>query len=258
MSARKVGEGNRRITPEVAEPVQTGPVQTDPIPVTASSAELETEREAAPPARVPRPRRTRLWTALGLTLVAAALVGAWFALPIRTVTVTGQRHLSKARVLELAGLSPQFGWLYYGAWRARTLVSHPWIASAKIVKQFPESVSVDVVERVAYARWQRPDGRVVTLAADGTVLPGAAPSSKLPLLGGWGPDRLADALYVTQLLSRYTVQSVAYTPSGVTVKTGLGAVWSGDLKSLVKYAGSISMYPNKKINIYPWGVSVQE
>jgi cell division protein FtsQ len=258
MSGRKVGEGNRRITPERAESVQIDPVQIGPVPVTASSADPEIEPESASPARPPRPRRTRLLTVLGLTLTAAALAGAWFALPIRTITVTGNRQLSQARVLELAGLKPQFGWLYYGAWRARTLVSHPWIASARIVKQFPESVSVDVVERVAYARWKRPDGSVVTLAADGTVLPGAAPSTKLPLLGGWGPDRLADALYVTQLLSRYTVQSVAYTPSGVTVKTGLGAVWSGDLKSLVKYAGSISMYPNKKINIYPWGVSVQE
>ncbi|MFB9992420.1 cell division protein FtsQ/DivIB [Deinococcus oregonensis] len=249
MSGRKVGEGNRRMTPELAEPasVPTVPVEPEPEPL-----------EPAPVSPALRPRRTRLWTALGVTLAAAALVGAWFALPVRTITVSGNRQLSEARVLELAGLKPQFGWLYYGAWRARSLAENPWMLSAEIVKHFPDSVSINMVERVAYARWQRPDGSVVTLAADGTVLPGAALNSKLPLLGGWGPDRLTDALYVTQLLSRYTVQSVAYTPSGVTVKTGLGAVWSGDLKSLVKYAGSISMYPNKKINIYPWGVSVQE
>ncbi|UQN05943.1 cell division protein FtsQ/DivIB [Deinococcus sp. QL22] len=246
MSARKVGEGNRRITPEPAEPVI--------MPVDA----VESEPEAVPLPPAPKSRRTRLWTALGLTLAAAALAGAWFALPIRTVTVAGNSQLSEARVQELAGLTPQFGWLYYGAWRARALASHPWMLSAKIVKTFPDGISVSVVERKPYARWKRLDGSIVTLAADGTVLPGAALNSTLPLLGGWGPDRLADALYVTQLLSRYTVQSVAYTPSGVTVNTGLGAVWSGDLKSLVKYAGSISMYPNKKINIYPWGVSVQE
>ncbi|ANE43529.1 cell division protein FtsQ/DivIB [Deinococcus puniceus] len=246
MSARKVGEGNRRIVPDLPEPLMTPVVVPEPQP------------EPAPLPPPPKPRRTRLWTALGLTLTAAALAGAWFALPIRTVTVAGNSQLSEARVQELAGLTPQFGWLYYGAWRARTLANHPWILSAKIVETFPDAVSVEIVERRPYARWKRPDGSIVTLAADGTLLPGAAPNSKLPLLGGWGPDRLADALYVTQLLSRYTVQSVAYTPSGVTVNTGLGAVWSGDLKSLVKYAGSISMYPNKKINIYPWGVSVQE
>lgn len=247
MSARKVGEGNRRITPDLPEPLIAPVVVPEPQP------------EPAPLPPTPKPRRTRLWTALGVTLAAAALAGAWFALPIRAVTVnTAGTQLSLARVKELAGLTPNFGWLYYGAWRARALANHPWIQSAKIVKKFPDSVSVEIVERKPYARWQRPDGSIVTLAADGTVLPGAATNSKLPLLGGWGPDRLADALYVTQLLSRYTVQSVAYTPSGVTVKTGLGAVWSGDLKSLVKYAGSISMYPNKKINIYPWGVSVQE
>lgn len=257
MSARKVGEGNRRITPDLPEPVLTEPVLAESV-LAESVMPMQAEPESTPLPPAPKPRRTRLWTALGVVLAAAALAGAWFALPIRTVTVTGNSQLSEARVQELAGLTPQFGWLYYGAWRARALASHPWMLSAKIVRKFPDAVSVDVVERVPYARWQRPDSSIVTIAADGTVLPGAALSSKLPLLGGWGPDRLADALYVTQLLSRYTVQSVAYTPSGVTVKTGQGAVWSGDLKSLVKYAGSISMYPNKKINIYPWGVSVQE
>ncbi|MDB5046096.1 MAG: cell division protein FtsQ [Deinococcus sp.] len=246
MSSRKVGEGNRRIKPEPSEPVQVPLVSAGPEP----------EPTPLPPA--PKPRRSRLWTALGVTLAAAALAGAWFALPIRTVTVAGNRQLPEARVQQLAGLTPQFGWLYYGGWRARALAGHPWIQSVKILRKFPDSVRIDLVERVPYARWQRSDGTVVTLAADGTALPGADPNCTLPLLGGWVPDRLAVALYVTQLLSRYTVQSVAYTPSGVTVKTGLGAVWSGDLKSLVKYAGSISMYPNKKINIYPWGVSVQE
>lgn len=247
MSGRKVGEGNRRITPEPAEPVLLPVVPVEPEP------------EAVPLPPAPKPRRTRLWTALGLTLTAAALAGAWFGLPIRSVLINkAGTQLSHARVKELAGLTPDFGWLYYGAWRAKALANHPWIQSAKIVKKFPDNVSVEIVERKPYARWKRLDGSIVTLAADGTVLPGAALNSTLPLLGGWGPDRLADALYVTQLLSRYTVQSVAYTPSGVTVNTGLGAVWSGDLKSLVKYAGSISMYPNKKINIYPWGVSVQE
>ena len=56
----------------------------------------------------------------------------------------------------------------------------------------------------------------------------------------------------------YTVQSVTYTPSGVSVKLKTGSVWSGDLRALVKYAGSISMYPDRDIFIYPWGVSVQE
>ena len=191
----------------------------------------------------------------------AALAASWLLLPVRAVTVSGNSHLSEAEVRRLAGVDPvlgrDFGWLYYGRWRARGLLGSPWVASARVTRSFPDRVSIDLTERRPFARWQPPGGEAVTLAEGGEVLPDG-PAGGLPLLSGWGPDRLNTALTAARALSRYTVQSVAYTPSGVTVKTAGGSVWSGDLHSLLKYAGSISMYPNQHINIYPWGVSVQE
>ncbi|MEF2278179.1 FtsQ-type POTRA domain-containing protein [Deinococcus sp. YIM 134068] len=203
-------------------------------------------------------RRRKLWAALALLLALGALVGLWFGLPVRTVTVSGQSRLSEARVRELAGLTPGFSWAYYGRWRSRGLEAHPWIQSAQVTRRFPDTVEVRLTERVPYARWRKPDGEIVAVAPDGTVLPAAENVARLPLLGGWGPERLMDALFVARAMERYNVQSVAYTPSGVTVKTASGTVWSGDPRTLLNYAGAVTQFPGKRIHIYPWGVSVQE
>jgi cell division protein FtsQ len=215
----------------------------------------------AAPAQAPTRRRVSpraLWGSLSGVLVAGALAASWFALPIRTVQISGNAHLSEAQVRELAGLTPGFAWPYYGAWRARGLRDSPWVQSAQVTRRFPDTVEVRLRERVPFVRWQAADGRVVALAEDGTALPGARNAGKLPLLSGWGPDRRADALFVARALRRYNVQSVAYTPSGLTARTAGATVWSGDLGTLLKYAGAIVQFPDKKLHIYPWGVSVQQ
>ncbi len=208
------------------------------------------------------PSRRRWWWIGGSAVLAGALAASWFALPIRTIEVTGEQHLNDGRVRELAGLTPNFGWLYYGAWRARGLLDDPWILSASVTRRFPDAVAVQINERRPVARWQKATGTVVWVAADSTVLPMTpeqnAELAALPLIQGWGPSRLKDALKVLTALGGYNVESVAYTPTGLRAKMPTGSVWSGDLKFLLKYAGSIGMYPKQNINIYPWGVSVQE
>lgn len=197
------------------------------------------------------------WTAGTVTLLAAGAVASWFALPIRQVSVTGNRVVEEATIKNLAGVRGQVGWLYYGKPQARGLLKNPWIQSAVITRKFPDSVTIQVTERQPFLQMVSRQGQKVLVAQDGRVLPWKAGFEGLPSVSGWGPDRLTDAVLVARALSRYTVKSVAYTPSGLTVQTATGTVWSGDLKSLLKYAGSISMYPNQKINVYPWGVSVQ-
>lgn len=268
--------------PEVTPPVPGPEVQVVPgtVPEPEAAAppappEVEEVTEPPPPPRRRRRERTGptlgqrlrrvrpwVWWTSGIgVLLLAAFAASWLLLPVRTVTVSGNSHLTETEVRRLAGLGPvlgrDFGWLYYGRWRARGLLGSPWVASARVTRSFPDRVSVELTERRPFARWQPPHGEAVTLAENGEVLPNG-PATGLPLLSGWGPDRLNTILTAARALSRYTVQSVAYTPSGVTVKTASGSVWSGDLHSLLKYAGSISMYPNQHINIYPWGVSVQE
>lgn len=195
------------------------------------------------------------WLALGLVLLVGAGVALWFILPIRTVTVSGNRQLTAARARQLAGADQNFGWLYYGAWRAEQLTRSPWVRSVKITKVFPDKLNIELTERRPGARLMR-DGREVAIDWDGTVLPGGALTG--PHISGWGPERRMEALQVARLLARYNVESVAYTPSGFTVQTAQGTAWSGSVLSLRKYAGGVTMYPGKRINIYPWGVSVQE
>ncbi|ACO46410.1 putative Cell division protein FtsQ [Deinococcus deserti VCD115] len=244
--------GNRR-KPSSSDPAAQaeGPSPTD----------QETGPAASPPDHAPsRTRRRRLPWALilgGLTL-AGALVASWVLLPIRQVTVGGNERLKAAQIRQLAGATPEFGWLYYGSWRARGLLNSPWIQSAVVTRRFPDQVTIQVTERQPVALWKRTDRETVMVAADGTVLPQAGAPATLPVIQGWGPTRLPDALTVLRALGQYNVKSVMYSPSGFKVKLAAGSVWSGDVQALLKYAGSISMYPDKNINIYPWGVSVQE
>ncbi len=199
-------------------------------------------------------RRRWLWPLL-LVLLAGLFAALWYGLPVRRVEVSGNQFVSDRRVAELAGLHRGFGWPFYGAWRARALGEHPWVRTATITKVFPDTVRVRVTERVPGARVRRGD-HLVVIALDGTVLPGARPTG--PLLSGWGPDRLGEAIEAARMLARYTVSSVTYTPSGLTVKTASGTLWSGSFASLQKYAAGVTMNPGKRVNIYPWGVSVQQ
>ena len=203
---------------------------------------------------------------LGAALLAGLLYLSWAQVPVRQVVVSGNAFLPADEVRRLAGLpagQAPFGWLYYGHWKAKGLLASPWVASAEVVRQFPDTVRIQVTERRPLARWNRSGKPPVLLAEDGTVLPlgvGSVPGkfAALPVISGWGPERLNEALRLTGALSRYTVQSVTYTPSGLSAQTATGTAWGGDLETFVKYAGSIGMYPNKQIHIYPWGVSVQE
>ncbi|WP_235692428.1 cell division protein FtsQ/DivIB [Deinococcus aquaedulcis] len=241
---------NRRVGPE--------PTASAPTPDPALEAEPLAPEPVYPTVR-PRHRVRRRVLALAMCLlVLGGAVGAWYALPIRTVTVSGNAHLSAQEVKALAGLSPDFGWLYYGAWRARGLLDSPWVASAVVTRTFPDRVQVQLTERQPRARWRQPGGKIVAVAADATVLPGARKTESLPLIEGWGPNRVNEVLGLLDALARYNVQSVAYTPTGLTLKVANRRVWTGDVQALLKYAGSISMYPNSEISIYPWGVSVQE
>lgn len=263
---------NRRVTalPEIELGFPPPDVGQLP-PGTLEAPHLGSPTPAPPPAAPPidpePPRRNRRpfpWgPLLGGLALAGGLAASWALLPVRQVTVSGNRHLTGAEVRRLAGLGGvpgggEFGWLYYGGWRARGLLDSPWVAAAQVTRRFPDRVEITVTERVPVARWQDVTGTLESLAADGTVLPGVAQAGALPLVHGWGPERREEALRVLSALSGYNVQSVAYTPSGLRVNLAAGSVWSGDPESLLKYAGSIGMYPNKNINIYPWGVSVQE
>ncbi|GHG02444.1 hypothetical protein GCM10017783_13440 [Deinococcus piscis] len=199
-----------------------------------------------------------LWGWVFLPLTVLALAASWYALPIREVAVSGNQHLSAEAVVRAAGVDKGSSWLYYGARQAAGLTREPWIESAEVTRQFPGRLNVHITERRPYAMLRESGQQPVAVARDGTRLPGAEPAAALPNVTGWGPERTGDALAALEALAPYHVQSVEYTPSGLSVKSAGSSAWSGDLESLLKYAGALAEYPNQQIHIYPWGVSVQE
>nr|WP_281376988.1 FtsQ-type POTRA domain-containing protein [Deinobacterium chartae] len=176
-------------------------------------------------------------------------------MPVWDVRVSGSAHLPPAKVARLANAANGQPWLWVTGWRAHALEQHPWVLTAKVIKIFPGRVDIAVTERVPVARLRR-GGREVVIAADGTELPGAKPTG--PLLQGWGPDRTAEALQAAYMLRNFGVKLIEFTPSGLTVTTARGTLWSESVDSLRKYARSVTMYSGKRVNIYPWGVSVQK
>lgn len=241
--------------------------KTPVSPATSAAPAIHSIEPLSPDAQspVPLPRRNfwqrfgkLLSTVLAILLIGGAAVGLWYGLPIKAVQITGNRHLSLAQVKQLAGLSGEkpFGWLYYGLWRATGLQGEPWVASAQLKRIFPDRVEISLTERTPVAQVRASSGSLSVIAADGTTLPGAEATG--PIISGWGPDRTQDALFAVRAFSRYNVESVTYTPTGITVQTSKGTIWSGDIKLLLKYGQAIeTQAPGGRINLYPWGVSVQ-
>jgi cell division protein FtsQ len=95
------------------------------------------------------------------------------------------------------------------------LKANPWIADATVLKLYPGRLQIDIVERTAFALWQR-DGRISVIADDGAVLEPYLSHSfiSLPLVVGLGAEtRARDFL---ALLARYP-QVRALTKAAVFV-----------------------------------------
>jgi cell division protein FtsQ len=120
----------------------------------------------------------------GLGVIAAA---GWWAtntplFEMRSLTVTGNRHLSDAQVARLAGISPATNvmWLRAGAVADR-IEKDPWVLRARVSKTLPGSVTVSIEERRAVAVVE--SGRSSFLVSgDGVILGRARGKVRLPVV----------------------------------------------------------------------------
>ena len=108
--------------------------------------------------------------------IAAAIKGAADAganamgLRIATVSLSGQRQVSREEIFAAAGVTDSSSLLFLDVADARTrLEAIPWIAEATVRKLYPDRLHITVTEREAFALWQM-QGKVSVIAADGTVL----------------------------------------------------------------------------------------
>lgn len=89
---------------------------------------------------------------------------------IATVSLSGQRQVSREEIFAAAGVTDHSSLLFLDVADARAkLEAIPWIAEATVRKLYPDRLQITVTEREAFALWQQ-HGKVHVIAADGTVL----------------------------------------------------------------------------------------
>jgi cell division protein FtsQ len=122
---------------------------------------------------------------------------------IRTVAINGRRQLSQDEVLAIGGVNGRSSLLFLDAATVRDkLKTNPWISEATVLKLYPGELRIDIVERTAFALWQR-DGRLSVISDDGAVLEPYVSSRflSLPLVVGKGAETHARDFLA--LLARY-------------------------------------------------------
>jgi cell division protein FtsQ len=112
---------------------------------------------------------------------------------IAHVGITGRKYLSQDEILAIGGVTGRRSLLFLDPAAVRDrLKAAPWIADATVLKFYPDSIQIDIVERTPFALWQR-DGTVSVISARGIVLqpyvPG--PFKSLPLVVGRGAETRA-------------------------------------------------------------------
>jgi cell division protein FtsQ len=89
---------------------------------------------------------------------------------IATVSLSGQRQVSREEIFAAAGVTDHSSLLFLDVAQARAkLEAIPWIAEATVRKLYPDRLQITITEREPFALWQR-EGKVSVIAADGTVL----------------------------------------------------------------------------------------
>ena len=89
---------------------------------------------------------------------------------IATVSLSGQRQVSREEIFAAAGVTDHSSLLFLDVADARAkLEAIPWIAEATVRKLYPDRLQITVTEREPFALWQQ-HGKIKVIAADGTVL----------------------------------------------------------------------------------------
>src|SRR4051794_31608347 len=89
---------------------------------------------------------------------------------IETVSLSGQRQVSREEIFAAAGVTDHSSLLFLDVADARArLEAIPWVAEATVRKFYPDRLQITLTEREPFALWQI-NGKVQVIAADGTVL----------------------------------------------------------------------------------------
>lgn len=122
---------------------------------------------------------------------------------IASIVLSGEKEVAREDILAAAGVTGRSSLLFLDAEAARArLKINPWIAEATVLKLYPDRLHISVVERTAFALWQK-DGSICVIAADGTVVQPFVDQrfAHLPLVVGRGAEQRAQEF--VSLVDRY-------------------------------------------------------
>jgi cell division protein FtsQ len=128
------------------------------------------------------------------------------------IHIAGNRRVPTSTIFAALGLKPgqSIFFIDLPAARAR-IMALDWIASADVVRRYPDTITVTVTEKRPYALWQAPDNRVVIVERSGGIITadGIENFSKLPKLIGAGAPEAAAGLIDAVMSHRATLARVA-------------------------------------------------
>ena len=207
-------------------------------------------------------------------IIAVLFASSWFFFPVDKVLVSGTKNLNPKDVAQMAGVARGNPWLWVSKARAVALERESWVQKAKLIKTFPDTVTIQLVERVPLAVWKR-FGKSDVIAEDGVVLPTG--TAKL-ILEGEAQKQFAQALLVARTAKEMGAVRVKFDSNGFLVILPNAEIWAQTHDSLLKYGESVRMMVmqsqsamvqqsqsvsqaqssrTKRVNVYSWGVSVQ-
>ncbi len=130
---------------------------------------------------------------------------------ISEIHLSGNSRVPPESILAALGMRPgeSIFAAKLAAARAR-IMSLDWIASADVVRRYPDSIFVTVVEKRPFALWQSPRGVAVVERAGGVITTqGVEKFARLPKLVGAGAPQAAPDLVDAVMAHRATAARVA-------------------------------------------------
>ncbi len=123
--------------------------------------------------------------------IDAAVADAGFG--ISRLHLGGNLRTAPATILAALGFEPGQSIFTADLQDARArLLRLPWVAKAEVKRRYPDDISVRIVEKQPFARWQSPSGLyVVERSGDLITDKDLGPFGKLPLLAGDGAPKVA-------------------------------------------------------------------
>lgn len=188
-----------------------------------------------------------------LIILSSILLGSRVYPKVTRIEVSGAEHYSDEEVLRLARLSPGDPFLWVTSSKIRRLVRDPWILGVRVIRHWPDTISLTLWERWPVAT----DGERVW-AMDGTVLPDASePKASLVQIDGWGDDRTSEALELLRLLAEYRPEMLSYSPNGFHIRLANTELFTPNVAALKEHWAGFISGRGSKVAIYPWGVSIK-